>query len=320
MPANYPLTPVPQYAVSGGPNVYRVLSPASQADLANQLIAALKAANWTWKANITNGQRLRGASPQGYLVWVEISWFAGMFGRNPVQVQLRSAILGSTAVGFAHTLDYQAGCTYQIAANPAGFFISRPGVNHNIAGSSCCVGIPFMDSGCGFGNPPVTEVWWSMGDMVGGFTSLWDYSECPRVNLNVGSQLGWAQCGCYNGTVVSGSRDQIGIPQILRISSGADDDDGLTFANSAKPVWVDGVPILYPAFVAWGDTADSGVKIRGQVYDAMCRSKKYDMDTAESWDGYDWINYTDQDFFGSLWILKGTSPAPPSGTAINVAY
>ena len=317
MPANYPLTPVPQYAFSGGPNVYRVFSPASQEDLANQLIATLKAAGWKWKANITNGQRLLGVSPQGYLVWVDIFWEADIFGRNPVLVQLRSAVLGSSAVGIGHRLDYQAGYSYQIAANPTGFFISRPGVDHDNAGSSCCGGIPFMDSGCGFGDPPITEVWWSMGDWLNSINSLWTYAECPRVNLNVGQQRGLSQCGCYNGVVVSGDRDQIGIPRILRISSGDYDDGSLSYPNSARPVWVDGVPILYPAFVAWGDTADSGVKIRGQVYDAMCRSKEYLMDTTETWDNCDWMNYTDEDFFGSLWFLTGKAA---TATVINVAY
>jgi hypothetical protein len=39
------------------------------------------------------------------------------------------------------------------------------------------------------------------------------------------------------------------------------------------------------------------------------------MDATETWDGYDWMNYTDSYWFGSLWVITNNAI-----DTLNVAY
>jgi hypothetical protein len=317
--ANYPLAGAPQLALSGGPQVYRVFTPVSQTDMVDQLAAALLAAAWTFDSLITHGQRLIATSPQGYTMRVDIWWIPGTVGNNPVLVQL----VGAASSGRVNVLDFQDGCTYQIVANPCGAFISRPGVRGHIWGSALSFGIPRMDDGCGFGTDIVTEVWFSFNDAAG---SPFFQGSTPRASLDITPySIGGAEEGNYNGALVnggpSGGRVSISGPRIPRISSGCQAD----YFSLNHPVWVDGVPILYPAFVAWGNNPTSNLRIRGQVYDAVCRSKSYDADDATAtFDSSDWICYTlinhsDRNFeSGSLWLITRAAEATPP--VVNVAY
>lgn len=120
-----------------------------------------------------------------------------------------------------------------------------------------------------------------------------------------------------NGTLVTGNG--IGVPQILKIESGNDDSFITGFGSYAHAWWVDGLPLKFPAFVAWGADIASGTKIRGQIYDAICRSKGYDMDTTGRWDGFIWTNYTHQYYWGSLWLITGMDTQLPA-PVLNIAY
>lgn len=333
MAVHYPLVGAPSYALTNGPQVFRTFTPTSQADMVERIVAALLDAyhpaaqpyGWTLDSSITRGHRLLLTSPQTFTAYLDVYWTPSPgLGRNPVNLKFSSAT-GSGAVGFEQRLDFQEGCQYQIVANPAGYFISRPGIVYALAGSNCCGGIPFVDSGCGFGADQITEIWFSFADALNGLGDVSFHELSPRAALDIGGGgtlgglFGPGQQGNYNGTIVSGLSPGIGgigTPQILRISSA-----GTDVPSGSHALWYDGKPILYPAFVGWGDSSSSLLKIRGQIYDAMVRSKAYAMDATESWDTFDWINFTDQYYFGSLWLITGESaPAGGSLPIVNVAY
>ncbi len=327
MAVHYPLLGSPGYALTKGPQIYRTFTPASQADMVEKICTYLELAyhpdptspyGWTFDSDITRGHRLLLTSPQLIPAYLDVYWTPSPgLGRNPVNLRWNSST-GSGAVGFEQRLDFQDGREFQIVANPAGYFISRPGIVYDLAGSNCCGGIPWVDGGCGFGHDAVSEIWFQFSDMLNGLGDVSFHWLTPRAGIDLGaaSPLGGfrgdGQQGNYNGTITAGSND-IGSPQILRLSSAAAGN------SSSHPVWYDGKPVLYPAHVAWGNSTSAGTRIRGQIYDAMLRSKPYDLDVTEDWDDRSWINFTADYYYGSLWLMTGDA-ADTSIPIVNVAY
>jgi len=72
--------------------------------------------------------------------------------------------------------------------------------------------------------------------------------------------------------------------------------------------------VLYPAFVAWGDAYNSRLKIRGQIYDAYIKSQPDNIDLTDTQAGLPVINYTDNYYYGSLWLFKGVATEPAVGS------
>ena len=327
MLAQYPLTSGSQYAFTQRKQIYTQIFPLNQPDLISRVATALIGVGWEYIEDVSgpggdyfpggqrHGVRLAGFSPQGFSVFLDITWAPygyndfGFFWGSPVFFQFRSSI-GSGAVGGYHVVDFAPGYTYQIVANMCGFFFSRPGVRWASVGSSACGSIPYVDGGCGFGKTDVNECWWSMGDSGNPFVE----PQCPRLNLGLAGGITSQNCGCMNGVVTFGASGAVGSPQILRISSGAQ-DSGISMSTNPHPVWMDGGPVLYPALIQWGDNNSAVPGIRGTIYDAILRSRSYPMDATETWDGYDWMNYTDSYWFGSLWVITNNAI-----DTLNVAY
>jgi hypothetical protein len=288
------------------PNVYQAISGVgTRAGLVAALVAALQSVGWTASA-ITGGSRMLGASPQGYRVYADI-WDNG----GSVSIQLRSAVSG--AVGAEHRLGFSAAYSWNIAAHPAGFAISRPDTSWDPSGSAVLAGIPRLPDTCGLAAAlTITEVWFSFGDWYG---NPFAAQENPRANIDIGAGGNFTHAsGCFNGALYPGGLisnwSQV---QIVRQSSEAADNDS---THSSHPYWFDGTDLLYPAMAAWGDGADQPVKIRGQVYNAAVRSSPAVRDAASRWDDIDWVNYTDEYYWGSLWLMTSNG-----GNAIaNVAY
>src|ERR1017187_1604007 len=293
------------------PNTYAVLTGlTTPAGLVAALVAVLESVGWV-ATSISGGFRCLGASPQGYQVYADIWAFSGA-----VCVQLSSTAVVSPAVGYQHFLNFAPGMTWQIAAHPAGFAISQPGVRLDPSGTYVFAGIPRVPDGCGLAAAQtVTEVWLSFGDAYGDpfFTMTG-----PRQNLDVGDGRGAGnQTGCFNGEVYSLASRGDGFtvnwsePQIIRQSSAAAD----TYSNS-HPLWFDGTDLVYPAMIAWGAAADGALMIRGQIYNAVCRSSSAAMDATRTWSvpiegtslDMTWINYTDSYYWGSLWLAMGSVP------------
>ena len=302
------------------PNTYAVLTGlTTPAGLVAALVAVLESVGWV-ATSISGGFRCLGASPQGYQVYANIVAFDAGVG-----VQLSSAV--SAAAGYGHYLSFSTGLTWQIAAHPAGFAISQPGVELDPGGTYVFAGIPRVPDGCGLAAAQtVTEVWFSFGDYYG---DPFGTMTGPRQNLDVGGERAAGnQTACFDGTLyaMAGAGDGFTAnwsePQIIRQSSAAAD----TYSNS-HPLWFDGTDLVYPAMIAWGAAADGALMIRGQIYNAVCRSSSAAMDATRTWSvpiegtslDVTWINYTDSYYWGSLWLAMGSVPGGAEWPT-NVAY
>lgn len=288
------------YAIVG-PVVYRTFPAQTSASaLVGLLKSALVAAGWTSSA-ISGGFKLSTASPQGFAVAVNITDLGG----PQVGVQMSGSVNG-----FLHKIAWEPDLNtirpygYQIVANPCNFFISRPGVASDPDGSAVSGGIPFVASNCGVGSGP-TEVWYSFGDSA---NSPFFANMNPRIAIDTGGLGGFllgSQEGCFNGTLYT--FNDWSSPQILRYSSAQ--------AGFGTTLWADGTDLLYEPLVAWPLTDGGDVEIRGQVYNAAVRSSSTAMDTTNSWDGYNWMAYTNSYQDGTLWLLTGQSEL-----LVNYAY
>ena len=78
----------------------------------------------------------------------------------------------------------------------------------------------------------------------------------------------------------------------------------LTFTFSHVAYW-DETPFNQDPLLAWGQSLTTAPRIRGEVWDATIKSLPAAMDLTLSFDGYDWINYTDNFFFGALYLITG---------------
>jgi len=289
------------YATVSPTAYYLIPNPVSKANLVLMLTNALVSVGWTATA-ITGGYRLQTISPQAYTVKCDI-W-------DPVNQNFINIMLHGSVNGYTHFLIWDSSLTYQIVCHPCGFAISRPGVQQDANGSTVFAGIPQTPFNCGEGGKQVvTEVFFSFGDMM---LNPFVTATNPRRNLDKGNNaFNRTQTGVINGVLYPGNGpafsnlDDWAAPMILRKSS-------------QHPLWYGEFDFMYPALVAWGDGfgADKDIKVRGQIYNAICRSGQYAMDTIKKWDGFQWINYTDQYFYGSLWLIKSIKSLETE----NIAY
>lgn len=301
------------------PNVLSLISATtSPTDLATKLISAFDAVGWTPQATIPGGATLKGVSPQGYSVLCDIAATS-----TGVTIQLHSAV-GSSAVGFLHPLFWDASYTWQVIVHPCGFAICRPdNPGTDLNGSSVIGGIPSVPTSCGISGAlgAVTEIWFSFGDSRN--NSIW-FADSPRNSIDVGhkfSSYQGNQTGCFNGVMapMTGSVDVWDVPEILRFSSAATDSP---FAShNSHPLFFGEAPLTYPAYISWPDgTGGLPVKIRGQVYNACCRSASTPPQQAATFDGLSWISFTALYYWGGLWLLSGgATPLTPASLA-NIAY
>lgn len=295
------------YAIAQPIVLVNIAEPLTRTALVNDLAAVLKSVGWT-EVSITGGFRLLGVSPQGYSVYADI-WDNGV----SVSVQLVST--QSAAQGYEYHLEFP-GTTYvwQIVAHPCGFAISRTDQDFTPGGTSVFAGIPQASQNCGIAAAlPITEIWFSFGDYI---ASPFFTGTNPVTNLDIGDgRFGGNQTACLNGTLYPFDPANWSEPQIIRQSSGAPDSD--SDQPDSHVQWYDGTDLLYPAFIAWGTGPDEPLMIQGEIYNAAVRSLPVPRYSERTWDELDWIAYTDEYFWGALWLVIDV---PAASTLGNVAY
>lgn len=304
--------------LSGGPYIYQTFDGSSKASIIAGIKAALVAANWTATA-IAGGWKLTATSSQGLTVDCSV-WDAGYGTQVPVQFS------SSSNTGYEHRIEKVTGRTYQIVCSPPQMWVSCPGLRGSPIGSVVCGGIPFVPnitggaSACGdigTGGDAVTELWWSMGDCYG---SPFFWASTPRSNLNVHTTAGdlevhYPQELCFNGTLYDGGSLSNG--SHVRIA---------TFAHSYLSTgtgdhiqkW-DGSPLIVDPLLCVEST------FYGAIWDArtVTLAKPADDTTrvfgsSELPAEFNWINFTDSYFWGSLYLIKGEGASGPA--KVNFIY
>lgn len=262
-------------------------------NLFNNTVSFLESCGWI---KTTSGiyTYLSCTSPQGFTSKVRLQNDSGWFG-NYVKFTFGAVSQGNTY------LVNSAEQTYQIIGNQCQFFLSRPGISTSSAGSVVCGGVPFV--------PPSTtpgEYWWACGDSTniygfpgasfryslllnsfkGGSTSLYReaYSDDKHC---IGSGLGTLRLETFTG---AGEIEYQG--------------------NIANTIYFNDASIYIPAILAWGETVNSTPKIRGIIWDAMVGTAPATLDSIMTYNGSSWINFTDEYYYGSLYLLM---PTPSSG-------
>lgn len=325
-------------ADSGGPYVYATFAGDTRAVLIAGIRDQLVAAGWS-AAAVTGGWQLTGASPQGLSVKVKV-WDHGQtaLGQPQVSVQFSSA----SATGTERRLRVGAGYVFQAVANPCQFFLSRPSLAQHVDGSVVCGGVPWVPESACEGSTAAeaaTEAWWAMGDCYESpfFTagtprvSLMQYAGPNRYSGN-GSQYGimgeavWN--GVYTPTVHNTGIHGEGVPTIVAITHPSDIDNFGGVFNPFECRWYGEGSVIYEPLVAWGETIPDAPTVRGQIWDAIVASRDYPMDVDETaiaelqrspYDERSWINFTDRQFWGSLWLIRG-GPATGTTKRLNFIY
>lgn len=310
------------YATTATPQVLTSIPPQATAQaLAGTVAGILRNAGWSPAATLPNGYRLLGISPQQYSVLLEVTWQTVGIGptNNAIGWQLKSAV-GSGAVGVLDFSYFNNTYPYTLVASPCGLFFSRP----NIDDSAIVCGVPYDPYGsigspqpsppneCNMGTQVATELWYMFGNLtnIGGILTSSVVNPRQSLGLDLGSAASgskaYAQnCACANGVVIVGN-GQPGDPQIFQLSSTF--DEGFSFPSGvSQPLWWSGADFLYPSFVGWGATLATPALVRGQLYNCANRTGKYALERQQSWDGFTWVNFTDEYFFGSLWPMISTS-------------
>lgn len=291
------------------PNVYQAISGASRAALVTAIINVLTSVHWVVTSAITGGSQLLGVSPQGLKVYCQV-W------DNGTSISLKLLSFFGTIVGHEHRLAFDPSFRWHIAAHPCGFAIGRTDKSSDPAGTAVMAGIPRIPDDCGLSSAGIFEVWFSFGDWYG---NVFAATGSPRTNLDIANGTPQNQTGCFNGTLypLTATSADWSQPQILRRSSG--DLDNVA-GSSSHGTWFNGKDVLYSAMVGWGDLVGGSIVTRGQVYNAAVRSSPATRDMVDHWDTMDWVAYTDNYFWGTLWLLKSDAPSGGEGAVVNVAY
>lgn len=333
-----------------GSNPKRVTFPvATRADLVNGIQAALLATGWTLDSTVTGGYVLKGTSPQS--LWVKLKvWDNGLSSGGVQQASLQFSSPSGT--GLERPLAVASGYTYSVWSNCCSAFISRPSIRWDIRGSVVAGGVPYLFSG-DLGT--VSEVWYSFADAYGSAVSygstprirLLQFKNLTHNTPDAGSftdggyfneaQWGTHYCESYQAHYDStGNQVWAGVPEILTLQE-SDDCERLTYDNQTlldKALITTGivaeidsdVAIRYDPLLAWGTTITDRAAIRGQVYDSIVTSHPRYGDAGDVAEPvitlpytstYHWRNFTDQYYWGALWLLEPVIGGARPG---NVAF
>jgi len=317
------------YAIAE-PMDYAIFPPQSSlADLIASIVSELTANGWVFVTTFTavynthteTGTRLLATSPQGYEVYLEVTTQTTGISSYPNAVgwQLKGVGTGSVSPLVYSQFDTLSSTQYQIVVCPCGWFFSRVGATAD----ATCGGIPYdplanisgsgaAGAACNLGYAVTTELWWIMGQSGDAGPST--INPRSSLGLNLGSTVpGFTfqsqNAGCRNGVVVTN-----GLCQVTQLSAVWNEG---TLGFISQPIWYGGADLEYPAFIAWQDNPSGPLAIRGQIYNATCRTGQYVADLIKTWGGYQWVNYTSDYFFGSLWCA--TTPVS-SGGLNNYAF
>lgn len=305
-------------ALSGGPYVYSTFSGGSRSSICNGIRSGLAAAGWvdTGASGTATGRRLRGTSPQGLTLDVDV-FDAGEFDNTTPIVRVQFGYPD----GFGHTLGIY-GVTYQIVANPCQFFVSVIGTASAAPGTTVCGGIPFLPTVAGGTDPDcgnagvngnaTTEAWWSTGD---GVWNIIFAAATMRVSLESRFAPGGiaASEGKFNGSFCQGGG--VGASRLI----------ALTFSGgpSGPARYVDGSPFIVEPLIGWGDTQNARVRVRGQLWDSMFVCEAHPMDDTSSIFGtqqldqnFTWMNYVNNVTEGSLYLITGENTVAGSDSYV----
>lgn len=282
--------PIKQTIISGA---------SSLSDLFDRLDAAFENGGWIFNSAIGGGKRFIGISPQNYTVFLDLK-IAAPFGFNCIQINLKSTHFGTE--GNLYVLEFDPTFTYRVICYPGSFYISRPGIGLAPRGSAICGGIPRVASSCSLDSAQsVVDVWFSFGDGRGIGTSI---ASNPRINIDHGSDLIINQCGCFNGVLAPINSTLVwDSVQILRLSSAGHDES----IHAYHPTLIDGSDIVYPAFISWPTSNLTPHVIRGQLWNAAVFSSTKAPDVQVQRDGYTWLSYTSNYFYGTLMLMTDIS-------------
>lgn len=267
--------PMPQWALSGGPLIWRRLQGDTGARLGGQIAGALMSAGWVQTVTLGSGVTLQATSPQSALaltVLLDVTW-----GSDYCDLQFHG-----TATGYLHQLGCASGRQFQIVAGPCQFFISIPTDPGESFGSAVAGGIPYISPGCSLypdGAAP-DEVWWSIGDCYG---SPFFATATPRTGLGYQDAFSGEQawCGYFHrpgdnpayALVMEGQAAALMLVELLLAGTFSVGDPLLTMRYPNLE------PLAYEPLLVWGDyivspypASDYPPKVRGQLWDAVIES------------------------------------------------
>jgi len=271
-----------------------VLETFTSGDLTTNILGVLEGTGWT---KTTDGiyTYLACTSPQGLNSRVKI-WDGTYWWGTPVTYFQ----FGLSGQGATYAV-WKTSRTYQIHANQCQFFLSSPGLCYDIRGSVVCGGIPFVPS-----TSELSEVFWSCGDAGG---SPFNYGETFRRSLLNSSYdsrpSGLILRDAYYGSSYCAGNGSGSLKLETLTSPGEINYNPV--AQLANAIYYDDTPIYIPGLLAWGLTNSDTHKIRGILWDACVGTGPDVMDRIVMIDANTWINFTDEQYFGSLYLLMPTA-------------
>lgn len=331
-------------ALTNLPTAWVYFNGSTTASLIAGISAALQATGWT--------SSLVGTSPQGLSVTLTMA----VVDASTVSLTMSSASGSGVAHRLTVHANYQIWsncCSFFISqvGQRGDYTTHRTG-----KGSVVVAGVPWCPPAtCGgiTDATAATEAWYCFGDTIAGagawsgsprsrllmFQDQTGYVAGPDLSLPGGYYNEAMWNGNYCETVQdyhtsSGSYVWAGTPEILTIQEADDmtirtDLERDTFkyrGYDTEAHIIMPCPIKYDPLLAWGDTVTARAKIRGQIYDCLLVSRGNYRDATDASEPilklpptatYQWGNFTDQYYWGSLWLLV---PKPVAGGLGNVAY
>lgn len=267
-------------------------------NLMANVVGFLEGCGWV-KSISGNYTYLSCTSPQGITSKVRI-WYDSSWQGNFVKFTF-----GNTSQGYTYIIA-SSEKTYQIIGNQCQFFLSVPGVSAHQMGTTVCGGVPYV--------PPANvleECWWSTGDS----TNIYGFpGDSFRFGLLTSSfksgSYSYSREAYYDGHLTQGS----GVGG-LRLETFTSASSIFYSAQNAPSVYLNDTPIYIPSLLAWGSTLMGTPKVRGLIWDSLISTKSEVMDTIMIYDGNSWINFTDEFYFGGLYLLM-----PINATGGNYTY
>lgn len=313
------LSPLSAVIPSGGGIVESVFTSTNGAFATQQFANALQSAGWVVVGAVTNGYRLKGSSPEGLFVYLDVFWTTGL--GDQLCAQFHSNDL--SVAGFQHqaTLrtDVFDGSTngqrqFRVIANRCQYFLSTPGIHDDGFGSSMCGGIPYVRGVLSeSAASQVFEAWWSSGDYISSFFAR----PCPRTSLgrlSTSTDAYWRSATVPVGSYQD-NRGNNGIGEVALFFWAASSNlqvGGQVGSNNSQILWFDGTPLAFTPTIGWGNDNTSTTRLRGLLYDSLILSAQKPMDDLVTLEASAFINYTDQYRYGSLYLLRTPIAQPGS--------
>lgn len=274
---------------SGGPRALNTFDGSSAQSILDGIRNSLLATGWSLFSSFpgsgaTTGYKLNSALSIDLLQCrIKLAYNANSIPFGPGVVEVTFSDNSESNIGYIHYLGIVALRAYYIISCPYQLFIFKDNSVVSFDAYTVMGGIPSSPKN-------TTAAFWSMGNYDSSGISFQNtFIQNLTPNATTSTYL-------YNSKFTIGAGQFA--PQLLTTQGATAGSAGSGKTNKFASGCY---PVVLPAIV-YGETSTTKPRIRGYLWDAVVVGTSFTWGLQKTFDGHGFINLTDNNIYGSLWI------------------